>query len=269
MSGKMRKRTLGIAMTALWIGLITGSSGFAQDFQKSYNLRSEGFVRIRTISGDIKVQGYDGKTIIVEGFKVGQNRDCAEIVDRSIEGKVDIDVNYRDKCNCDINFQLRVPRNISYNFDSIRSISGDVLIADVMGHLVAISISGSVQVMNVSGMVSATATSGNVDVTSIEGIVTASSTSGNVNVYMKRVQGSGDMKFSSISGNVTVKAPADLDASVSISTLSGSLKTDFPIEIQQRRYVPGSSAGGRLGAGTHNLVIRSVSGRVSLLKIQI
>jgi DUF4097 and DUF4098 domain-containing protein YvlB len=75
------------------------------------------------------------------------------------------------------------------------------------------------------------------------------------------------MKFTSISGNVTVRAPASLDASISISTLSGTLKTDFPIEIQQRRYMPGSSARGRLGSGTQNIVIRSVSGRVSLLKM--
>jgi DUF4097 and DUF4098 domain-containing protein YvlB len=264
----MRKNAVGISCAALWIWLMSGAPVWAQDFQKTYTLKPDGAIRIRTISGDIKVQGYNGNTVIVEGFKVGPNRERAEIVDRSTEDRVDIDVHYSQNSNCDINFQVRVPRGVRYNFDNLRSISGVVGITDVSGHVVAESISGGVTVMNVSGVVSARATSGNVNVANITGVVTAFSTSGNVDVVLKKIEGAGDMEFRSTSGNVSVWAPADLDASISISTLSGSLKTDFPIEIQQRRYV-GNSAHGRLGDGTHNIVIRSVSGRVSLMKGQV
>jgi hypothetical protein len=65
---------------------------------------------------------------------------------------------------------------------------------------------------------------------------------------------------------VNVTAPADLDADVEMSTISGSLKTDFPVEVIEKRYGPGRSARGRLGAGSHNLRITAVSGRVSLVK---
>jgi DUF4097 and DUF4098 domain-containing protein YvlB len=75
------------------------------------------------------------------------------------------------------------------------------------------------------------------------------------------------MKFSSVSGNVAVRAPASLDADIEMSSVSGSLKTDFPIEIQERRYGPGRSARGRLGGGASNLRITSVSGRISLTRI--
>jgi hypothetical protein len=52
-----------------------------------------------------------------------------------------------------------------------------------------------------------------------------------------------------------------------MSTISGGLKTDFPIEVTEPRYGPGRSAKGRIGSGARNLHIRSVSGRVSLLKL--
>jgi DUF4097 and DUF4098 domain-containing protein YvlB len=263
----MKNRALGLAYALMWMASVAGTTALAQEFQKSYDLRQDGAIRIRTISGDIKIQGYDGTKVIVEGFKQGRNCDGVDVVDRSAEDRIDVDVRFQHSSNCSVNFQVRVPRNTKYSFDTIRSVSGTLQISDISGRLAAESISGNIEIKNVSGVVSATATSGNVIVTNITGIVTAQSTSGNVDVLFSRIEGPGDMKFVAISGNVTVKAPASLDATVSMSTMSGGLKSDFPLQIQQQRYMPGSSARGRLGEGTHNIVIRSVSGRVSLLKM--
>ncbi len=74
------------------------------------------------------------------------------------------------------------------------------------------------------------------------------------------------MTFRSISGNVEVSAPSNLDALVDMSTASGMLKTDFPIDVQERRYGPGREARGRLGSGKQILWINSQSGRVSLIQ---
>jgi DUF4097 and DUF4098 domain-containing protein YvlB len=250
--------------------MLPGAVCMAQDFQKSYSLAPESSIRIRNISGEVSVSGYDGASVIVEGIKTGRQRDRVEIVDRSSELRVDVDVRYPENCNCDagVNFQVRVPRSVKYNFESIRSISGDVYIREISGRIRAESISGRVQLRDVSGTVSASSTSGSVDIHNLGGLVSASSTSGSVEVFLAQVEGAGDMQFSSISGNVVVRVPASmvLDANVTMSTLSGRLTTDFPIEIQQRRYAPGYSARGRLGAGTHNIRITSVSGRVSLVK---
>jgi DUF4097 and DUF4098 domain-containing protein YvlB len=87
-----------------------------------------------------------------------------------------------------------------------------------------------------------------------------------VDVEILHLEGSGDMKFSSVSGSVYVKAPSELDAYVEMSTVSGSLKTDFDIQVKKRRYGPGASARGRLGSGVRSLSITTVSGRVSLVR---
>jgi DUF4097 and DUF4098 domain-containing protein YvlB len=88
--------------------------------------------------------------------------------------------------------------------------------------------------------------------------------SGNVDVDINRLEGSDDMKFSSVSGNLNVRMPAGLDAQVSMSTLSGSLDTDFPVEVKEKRYGPGRSASGRVGEGTRQVKMSSVSGNISL-----
>lgn len=72
------------------------------------------------------------------------------------------------------------------------------------------------------------------------------------------------MKFSTASGDVDVRLPSNLDADVHLSTVSGTLKTNFPLEVKEREHGPGSSARGQLGGGTRRLRISSASGDVSL-----
>jgi hypothetical protein len=233
--------------------LLLPGSAAAQDFTRSYALGEGGFIRIQNISGDVKVFGYAGSEVMVLGYKQGRDRDRVEIVDSSSPGRVEVRVRYPESGNTDasVDFEVRVPEKTAYNFEGIMSVSGDV------------------DVSRVTGQIRAETVSGNVDVTDVVGAVSASAVSGNVNVAIARLSGAGDMKFNSVSGNVTVRAPADLSAYIDMSTVSGSLRTDFPIEVFERRYGPGQSARGKVGAqGAEgvNLRIRSVSGRISLVK---
>jgi len=247
--GDMNKRLL-IGLGAVLCAMVLGGALFAQDFQRSYAISADGRIRISNISGDIKVTGYSGDSIVVLGFKEGPDRNLIDVEDNSASDRVDLRVRYprEGNCNASINFEVRVPKLVSYNFEGLSSVSGNVDISEVTGRLKAESISGSVTVRDVAGLVS------------------ASSVSGNVVVEITRLEGTGDMKFTSVSGNVEVRAPAALDADVEISTISGSLRTDFPIDIQERRYGIGRSARGRLGSGMHSVRITTVSGRVSLLQ---
>ena len=88
--------------------------------------------------------------------------------------------------------------------------------------------------------------------------------SGNVDVELTRLEGTGDMRFSSASGDVSVRLPSSLDARVDMSTASGSIETDFPIEVRKDRYSSGYTARGQLGSGSRLLKISSASGDVKL-----
>jgi DUF4097 and DUF4098 domain-containing protein YvlB len=234
---------------AFFVCLMLISTAAAQDFQKSYRLSAGGDVRIGNISGDVSITGYDGDSVVVTAIKDGRDRDKVDIEDRSTADRVDVTVRYPERCNCnvDVRFEVKVPRSIS--FDSLRfsSVSGNVDVTSVSGKLRASSVSGSVRVRDVTGSVSASAVSGNVE------------------VDIDRLEGADNMKFSSVSGNVTVKVPDSLDAEIEMSSLSGSLKTDLPIEVREKRYGPGRSAHGRVGNGSRTLNMSTVSGGVSLM----
>ena len=257
-----RVGTLAICLCFLSIG-----DAFAQDFQKSYHLGAGGSVIIQNVSGDVDLRGYEGDAIIVNGYKEGRDRELVEVEDRSSANAVEVGVRYPRNCNCDasVRFEVRVPRGTRYNFERISTASGNISATGVTGRLKVETASGDVTVSDVSGEISASSASGNVRVGEIRGTVNASTASGDVNVEIAQLEGTGDMKFSTASGNVRVRLPSTLDADVFMSTASGSLETNFPIEIKKPRYGPGSQARGLLGGGSRSLRLSSASGDVSLL----
>jgi DUF4097 and DUF4098 domain-containing protein YvlB len=240
-----------LALLFACCGALLVATATAQDFQKTYRLAPGGSINIRNVSGNISITGYEGDAITVSAFKTGSDRDLVEVEDLSNANRLDLEARYPSNCNCnvDIRFELRVPRGTNYSFDQISTASGDI------------------KVSGVRGQVRLTTASGDLDVKDVAGEVSARSASGDVNVEITSLEGTGDMKFASASGDVHVRLPASLDADVRLSTISGTVQTDFPIEVRQPRYGPGSNAKGRLGGGSRNLQITSASGDVSLMKL--
>jgi DUF4097 and DUF4098 domain-containing protein YvlB len=247
----MINRLFRLSVASAIISLAFAATAAAQDFEKTYRIGAGGQVSIATVSGDVIVTAYDGEGISVRGIKKGRDRDMVEIEDRSGEGRINLSTRYPSRCNCDasVTFEVRVPRSASYNFDGLSSVSGNVDVSGVTGRLRASAVSGDVKVKNVSGAVS------------------ANSVSGDVEVEVDRLEGSDDMKFSSVSGDVNVRVPGDLDAEVDITSLSGSIKTDFAIEVREDRHGPRTYARGRLGNGSRHVNMSSVSGDLSLRRL--
>ena len=203
----------------------------AQDFQRSYRIGAGGNVNIRNISGDVKVSGYNGDSVIVVGYKEGRDRDQVSVEDLSSGNNVDVKVRYPEHCDCNasVRFEVRVPSELSLRYESLSSVSGNVDIDNINGNIKAKSVSGNVAVKGAAGTIQATSVSGNVSVEDFNGTATAKSTSGNVEVSIRSLEGAESMDFASVSGNVRIKLPANLDADVKMSTMSGDLKTDFPL----------------------------------------
>ena len=244
----MNKTLIKLSVATVVVVFALAAAASAQDFQKSYRIGAGGQVRIGNVSGDVIVTGYDGDAIVVRGIKKGRDREMVEVEDRSGSANVDIGVRYPKHCNCDasIRFEVQVPRSVNFDFDQISSVSGDVKVTGVIGKLKASAVSGDVHITDVTGSVS------------------ASAVSGDVKVEINRLDGSEDMKFSTVSGDVNVLLPSSLDADVDMSSFSGSIHTDFGIEVKSERYGSRNWARARLGEASRRLKMSTVSGDLSL-----
>jgi len=231
----------------------------AQEFQHTHSLNPQGRIRVSNVSGDIKVTGYDGDNISVTGTKEGPDRELVKIEETSSADQLELKVKYpkSGKCNASVHFEIRVPRSIVYNFDRVSSVSGNIEIDGIIGGFKAESVSGNVTVRNVNPM----------------GAVSANSVSGNVNAEIPKlhdVAGIGAvMKFSTISGNIDVKASATLDATITILSVGGfKLKAEFPVEMRGKRVGSSQMAKAKLGSGLHSITLSTVSGFINLKRMQ-
>lgn len=263
----MQKNVVRLAFIVFAVLLVPS---FVQgQFQQSYKLGAGGSINIKNVSGDIKVVGTSEGGVTVIGTKKGRNPEQVEIVDRSGEGRVDVGVEYPDchnGCNASVDFEVRVPRSMNFSFDKLSTASGDVSLENVQGTIRANTASGDVTMKNVSGTIKGSSASGDVRIMEATGEVSASTASGDVDVTITRLEGTGNMSFSSASGDVDVRLPSNLDAEVSMSTVSGEVKTDFAIDVQKDKWGAGSRARGKLGNGSRTVKISSASGDVSLMR---
>jgi DUF4097 and DUF4098 domain-containing protein YvlB len=132
----------------------------------------------------------------------------------------------------------------AYDYQYVETASGDVVVGNVRGDASIRSASGDVRLTDVGGRLDAAAASGDIR-GEVVGSVEVKSASGDVRLREVRRDAlvrtaSGDVtvgRFSgdsfdvkSISGDITVGVPPGRRYDVEFSTLSGEIRTDFPIQ---------------------------------------
>lgn len=141
-----------------------------------------------------------------------------------------------------VDFTVRVPAGVRL---AARNVSGDVEAEGMRGYVEARSVSGDVRL-------------------STTGYGEASSVSGSIFASLGSAAWPGELDFSTVSGDVTVRLPARASTGVRIRTMSGEVETDFPLEVERRSMR--RSVRGTLGGGGRELSVTTLSGDVRLLR---
>lgn len=233
------------------------------DFRWAKSLPAGQWIRIHNISGDVRVTSTDGDRVEVVGHRRGASGFDEDDVRVDVhEGRdgVTICALWGRQSSCDddgshiesrgerrrnrghVDFEVRLPRRLKL---SANSVSGDVEVSGAGDEVRARSVSGRVRLERVRAP-----------------SVVATSVSGDVDAEIEALTGAGDLRFTSVSGNVTLGLPRSLDADVTLKTVSGELDSDFQMTVQgqmRRRAL-----NGRIGRGGRELVLTTVSGDVRL-----
>jgi hypothetical protein len=149
--------------------------------------------------------------------------------------------NSRDN-DTSIDFTVQVPAGVGLNAQTVNgSVDGQGLQSDVVGQ----TVNGSVNL-------------------STTGSARATTVNGSINAAMGRAVWPSGAKFTTVNGGVTLQLPAAVNANVRLSTVSGNIRSDFPLTIDSE---PGPKhADGVLGGGGQRLDITTVNGGITLLR---
>jgi len=152
--------------------------------------------------------------------------------------------------------------NVDNCSDDVRatSVSGSVTVTGAKGDVVAHSTSGSVTVHNPGGRVDADSSSGTVEIRGANADVKAHSTSGGV-VIGGNPSGNSYWDLKTVSGSVNISVPSDANFHLSSSALSGQIRTQIPIIIEEQGK---HSLRARMGSGTGRVEVHTISGSIEL-----
>ena len=148
---------------------------------------------------------------------------------------------------------------------AVKGVSGEITLDGVAGDVHADTISGALEGRDVDAAVRFKSVSG--DLTLAGGSLSrleADNISGQIAADVSLAD-SGAMRISTISGDVTLRLPAESDARVRLHSTSGNVRSEF--DSLRPAMSPGShTVSGNLGGGSGNVSVHSVSGAVTLLR---
>ncbi len=148
---------------------------------------------------------------------------------------------------------------------SVKSVSGGITLDGITGDVDANTVSGALEAQGVNGRLSFRSVSG--DLTLAEGWLErldAHAVSGDVTADID-LDPLGGLQVTTVSGEVTLRLPAESDTKVHLHSLSGDVRSEF--EGLRRSSAPAShSVSGNLGAGSGLVSVTTMSGRVVLLR---
>ena len=182
-------------------------------------------LEVNLFSGDISVEGYDGKEVVIvadapirEGDKPeppradGLRRIQSSTVGLTVEENANVVSVRMDFSPKNADLQIRVPRRTSVKASLVNG--GDVAID---------SVTGDHELSNVNGDVIAT---------DIAGSAVINATNGDVRATMTSVEAMKPMSFTSFNGDVDVTLPANLAANLIVGSQQGDVYTDFDVVAQ-------------------------------------
>jgi DUF4097 and DUF4098 domain-containing protein YvlB len=241
------------------------AAAFAQqpDFHWDRAVAAGKEVSIYNISGNIKVTASTTGKVEVVGVKHGDSRYFdrirADVQETSTGVSICVlydgadsscddrgghndrrgDRGWRDGYDVSMSLEVAVPTTLLV---SASNVSGDVMVTGAHGTIDVASVSGDVRLEKLHA----------------DG-VRANSVSGNVDVQVDEFTGKGDLVFRSVSGDVTLDAPRNFDADISMSTVSGDINSDFPLTLNGGR-MRRRNLEARIGNGGRRFDVSTVSG---------
>ena len=123
--------------------------------------------------------------------------------------------------------------------------------------------SGSVQIDGVTAGVTAHTTNGTVQAWNVSGPLTLSTTNGNVRVTADSLAPADSVILTTTNGTVRAELPATVQGTFDLSTVNGSVSSDFPIPAATGGRV-GRHLQGQIGQSTRLVRLRAVNGTVTL-----
>ena len=141
-----------------------------------------------------------------------------------------------------VDFTVRVPAGVRL---IARTVDGDVEAASLGGNVEASSVLGSIRI-------------------STAGYARAKTITGSITVSLGNANWPGQIEFETITGEITLRLPANSNTELHAESTTGNITTEFPMTVQGS--ATRQSMNGSIGNGGRKLILKTISGPIKLLR---
>jgi len=202
---------------------------------------ANGSLRVNLIFGSIKVEGYNGKEVIVKASS-SANEEGRNILDKErhrrfqFEGKEENDDDLKGlKKISSSSFELDIEEKdnqveISSN-DFINSTDLEIKVPVNFSLTLKTVNNGTITVNNVKGDHEIENINGDTKMYGISGSIVASSINGKIEISMDELSPNKPMSFANMNQKIDITLPANTKATLKMSSKMGEIYTDFDVEM--------------------------------------
>jgi hypothetical protein len=226
-----------------------------------------GMLTFENPKGSIKVTGYDGNVLVVNGTlrfnskdsnadnglrRIGQN-----VLDISAEVNGNGIILFCGTTGKTVDFDIKMPRNYSIKIKSLDN--------------------GIVDIVNINGEIEVENNNGDISLENISGSAVLSSVYGKISAVFREVKPESPMMFTSFEGDISITLPESINAQLKMKSENGEILSDFDIKPLSRQpvikkvdnaqiYSLDDWVIGLINAGGPEYIIRTYNGRILIRK---
>lgn len=244
--------SLGATIPVALLTLLLTAPSYAQvtqDFHRTVPLSATGRVSLDNVNGNVEITGWDRNEVQIDAAKTARDQqklDEARIDVNASSDSVEIKTHYPEghtnNSPASVRYQLHVPQNA--RLDRINLVNGSLTVQKVSGEVRANLINGKLRVDDLAGRAELSTVNGGIEATyaSLDSVR--------------------EIKLKSVNGAIELRLPNSPNAEVKASTVSGGIRSDFPLQVQGG-YV-GKNLNGTLGSGGTRIEVSNVSGSIHI-----
>ncbi len=240
-------KTIALIFSMTVFSLVILSSGIAQKEEEQLKLsfsnpEEPGFIHIEIFQGDISIEGYGGKEVILKtspGEDESHDHNVVTIPQPYVYEKEDeeiskeglkkiksssFEVNVTEEENKITiksglppnyqNYNIKVPYDCSFK---ITTLNGNISVKEIKGELEINTVNGQINLDQITGS------------------VVASTVNGIIKVGFKEITPDTPMAFSTINSHIDVTLPSDTKATLKMKTERGEIYSNFDMDIKEEQ----------------------------------
>jgi lia operon protein LiaG len=248
--------------TALLALLLSAHSTRAQDFKVA--VPANATISFENFPGDLPIEGYSGNEVVISGAETITAPERAKGLKPIYAGGTDnTGLGIGMEKNGDNitlvyllpitqegrQFKIKVPENLYLKIKSGCERNTNVNISNIKGEI-DVNVCGDIKLKSVSGP------------------LVLNTISGNITVAFTEVHKDKPISIANISGEVDVTLPAQTPANIEMSTISGTMYSDFDFHTDDKnmRRIGGNSVNTQINGGGVDIKLHNISGSIYLRK---